>query len=194
MMSDTPSDDDRVPDAEVAVLARLLSDVELRRRFVEDPERVALEITDAPLLVTFLVGLNPAQLEAQAVTLVSKRQHEVSELLPKTWRRLGATAASLFRAYAAGSVWPGGHTRHLQDAEAFARWLTTKADCRPEMAEWNRVRFALSGRRAEIRFVRGRGARCGFQLLFRHSNGCLRELVLGLGRPIGNSGESNLPK
>ena len=193
-MSDTPSDDDRVPDAEVAMLARLLSDVQLRRRFVDDPGAVALEMTDDPSLVEFLVSLDPAQLEAQAETLVLKRQHEVSALMPKTWQSLGATVVSLFRAYAADSVWPDGHTRHLQDAEAFGRWLATQTDRQPVMAEWNRVRFALSRRRAEVRFVHSGGARCGIQIMFRHSNGRLRDFVLGVRLPFANSGESNLPK
>jgi hypothetical protein len=169
--------------SEVALLSRLLSDSQLRQRFREDAQSVALELADDEADVTFLLAIDHAQLEAQAETLVSKRQHEVAQLLPLTWKQLGQEAAGLFRTYAAESAWPEGHTRHLGDAIEFGLWLSRRSQHEPVGSEWNRIRFAASGRRLAARIVRDRRVRFGLQILVRQRNGRIRQLVLQLGLP-----------
>jgi len=176
-MPDVTVPDDSMPDSEVALLTRLLSDSNLRRRFRENAEEVARQLTDEPLLVSFLMSLDHPQLEAQAATLIMKRQHEVAQLLPMTWRLLSKSAPTLFQAYTEESPWPEGHARHLLDAEAFGLWLVTGSHVEPVATEWNRLRFLVSGRRAAIRIARDPATRYRLQILFRGSGGRVRELI-----------------
>jgi hypothetical protein len=94
-MADATGDDDQRSNDEVSLLARLLGDNELRRRFVDDSQRVAQELTDDPASMEFLMRLDPLQLEAQAETLIAKRQHEVAQFLPETWERHGLVVQGL---------------------------------------------------------------------------------------------------
>jgi hypothetical protein len=170
-------------DDEVSLLSRLLCDDVLRRRFCDDRDAVAAELTECPSTAAFLTSLNAAQLEAQAETLTRKRQHEVAQILAATWQSLGSRAVSLFETYVAASAWPAGHNRHMLDAEGFGLWLRTQGDCEPVSAELNRVRFAVSGRRFSMGLVRWGVMVSGFQLLFKDSNGQSRDLIIGVGQP-----------
>ena len=167
----------------VTLLSRLLSDSQLRQRFRADPQRVAVELTDDAADVTFLLSLDHGQLEAQAETLVSKRQHEVAQLLPLTWKQLGHEATSLFRAYASKAAWPEGYTRHLCDAVEFGLWLSRRSQHTPVGLGWNRVRFAASSRRLAVRIIRDRRVRCGLQILVRQRSERIRQFVLQPGLP-----------
>lgn len=169
--------------SQVALLSRLLSDSHLRQQFYEDRERVAVELADDDADATFLLTIDPVQLEAQAETLISKRQHEVAQLLPLTWKQLGHDAADLFRAYAAESAWPEGHTRHLLDAVEFGLWLSRRSQHKPVGLEWNRTRFAASDGDLAAHFVHERPMRFGLQILFRQRSGQIRQLVLRLSLP-----------
>lgn len=169
------SDVDSTDVTEVAVLSRLLTDAALRRRFAEDPARVAEELTSDTEQLAFLSSLDATQLEAQAETLIGKRRHEVAQILPQTWRQLGTAAADLFQSFVDASPWPEGHRRHLVDADAFAGWLVEQTPRRPIQSEWNRIRFILSARRMSVNFVRDRPGPCGLQILWRHRNGRLQQ-------------------
>ena len=105
-MAEVASDDDEYYGEEVSLLSLLLGDVELRRRFIGNSQQVARELTDDPATIEFLMKLDHLQLEKQAESLVSKRQHEVAALMPVTWQQLGGTAVSRFRNFAAESSWP----------------------------------------------------------------------------------------
>lgn len=178
-MGDANIDDDQNSNDEVSLLARLLGDAEVRRRFVGDSQLVARELTDDPATVEFLMRLDHLQLESQAETLVAKRKHEVSQLLPETWERLGSSSASLFKSYAAESIWPDGHDRHLKDAESFGSWLVGRARSELVMTELHRVRFLLSRRRLSVRIVRGGLIGFRVQILFRDRSAHVHELILG---------------
>jgi len=102
------------------VLARLLSDANLRAEFASD--RVGFCAAYPVDTRTSLLQLDCAALERQARTLLSKRLHEVGLLAPRTCALCGPNLAQLFDKYAQGS-WPTSHLRHLVDAVQFARWL-----------------------------------------------------------------------
>lgn len=178
-MADATGNDDQHANDEVSLLARLLGDNALRRRFVADSQQVTRELTDDPDCTEFLASLDHLQLVNQAETLIAKRQHEVAQLLPETWKRPGGISASLFKSYAAESEWPGGHNRHLKDAESFGTWLVGRAKGELVMTELHRVRFLLSRRRLAVRIVRGCLTGFRIQILFRQRSGHLRELTLG---------------
>lgn len=178
-MGDATGDDDQHSNDEVSLLARLLGDAELRRRFVGDSQQVARELTDDPPTIEFLMKLDHVQLESQAETLVAKRKHEVSQLLPETWERLGSSSASLFKSYTTKSIWPDGHDRHVKDAQSFGSSLVGRARGELVMTELHRVRFILSRRRLFVRIVRGGLIGFRIQILFRGRSGHLRELILG---------------
>lgn len=182
-MADATDADDQHSNDEVSLLARLLGDSELRRRFVGDSQRVARELTNNPATIEFLMRLDPLQLKNQAEALVAKRQYEVSQRLPETSKRLGCSEASLFKSYAAESPWPDGHDRHLKDAESFGNWLVGRAKGELVTTELYRVRFLLSRGRIAVRIVHGGLIGFRIQILFRQRNGHLRELILG---PINN--------
>lgn len=178
-MGDARIDDDQNSTDEVALLARLLGDAELRRRFVGDSQLVARELTDDSATIEFLMRLDHRQLENQAETLVAKRQHEVAELLPETWQQLGRTAISRFRNYVAESSWPDGHTRHIRDADAFAGWLFDQQIRELEIAEWNRLRFRLTERRLTLRIVTNGLILPRLQILLRKRDGRIVESLWG---------------
>lgn len=160
-------------------LARLLADPQLRGAFRRDPEGTAGRL-GAPELS----AVDPDALERQAETLVEKRRHEASKLLPRTFETLGPSARRIFADHAA-RFWPGGSRRHVEDAAAFGRFLRGHPGlCR---SEWNRVRFALEGRRWAIRLVpdarvRGRD-RAALQVLWRDRRGGVQSAALWLGLP-----------
>ena len=106
-----------------AILARLLTNRSLREAFLEAPQVVASELTDQSDVQAFLLQLAPENLQAQAESLISKRQGEVATLIPATWQFLGATAVQHFADYANRSEWPRGYRRHLLDALAFCNYL-----------------------------------------------------------------------
>ena len=167
-----------------AALADLLSDPALRRAYADDPAAVARQLgvgdADRP---AFLV-LDRQGLEAQANSLVNKRLHEVTGLLPVTFTRLGAEAGRLFRAYA-DTQWPEGHTRHVTDAVSFCQYLKiiglSDKVCGLEL-QW--LTFRLSKRRISITWVndipvRDR-LRPGLQILVRKPNRDIWQSVLFL--------------
>ena len=178
-MADAVGDDTQRSNNEVLLLARLLGDAELRRRFAGNAQQVARVLTDDPDSIDFLTRLDSLQLESQAETLITKRQFEVAELLPTTWQRLGRAAASHFRNYAGESGWPEGYNRHIRDAHTFACWLSGRQLGELDIAEWNRIRFRLTERRLAIRIVL-----CGLmlprlQILFQKQDGRIREVIWG---------------
>ena len=158
------------------VLGRLLSDSVLRAEFRRDPDATARALD------VELSGIDPEDLEHKARTLLDKRFHEVSALLPRTMDALGPDAARIFREHAEG-FWPQGHRRHAEDAVAFGRWLKARRLPRSR-SELNRLYFALSGRRFSLglvddAWVEGR-ARWALQVLFRR-RGVVRSVAIYLG-------------
>ncbi len=158
------------------VLGRLLSDPALRAEFRRDPDATALALD------VELSGIDPEELDHQAATLVDKRFHEVSALLPRTISALGPDAARIFREHADG-FWPVGHRRHAEDAVAFGRWLEVRRLPRSQ-SELRRLRFALSGGRLSLGFVNdawvGGRSRRALQVLFRR-RGVVRSVAIYLG-------------
>ena len=158
------------------VLGRLLSDPALRAEFRRDPEATAR------LLDADLSGLDPAELEHQAETLVVKRFSEVSKILPCTIALLGGDAERVFRAHAA-LFWPEGHRRHAEDAAAFGRFLEER-ELPFRRSELNRLRFAIGRGRVAFRFVPdawvGGRARRALQVLYRR-RGAVRSVAIYLG-------------
>ena len=95
-VNDGKQSDSKDSDANVALLAQLLSDRQLRIRFRENVDDMVRELTDDQAGRAFLRSLDHRLLEAQAETLITKRQHEVAQLLPLTWKQLAESAPSLF--------------------------------------------------------------------------------------------------
>jgi hypothetical protein len=139
-----------VPD-QVGLLAQLLGSSRLRRLLAVDPPMLSRVLSASAEESAWLAGLDLAQLESQADTLIAKRLSEVAALLPLTMAALGSQAAELFTQHA-GESWPDGHRRHLRDAAWFAVYLRSHGyDSAVSSDEVRRVELRL--RRA------GRGAR-----------------------------------
>lgn len=173
----------RSADATVSLMSRLLSDAELRRQFHEDRQSVVARLTDDPEAMAFLESVDSQQLDAQAETLISKRQHEVAELMPQTWLKLSDDAGPLFRNYVEQAPWPEGHLRHVLDALEFATWLSHSQHA-VVGSERNRITFAASDGRFSIRLLRNDTVLFGVQILMRQRSGRIRQSVLGLRWPL----------
>jgi hypothetical protein len=132
-------------------LARLLTDRALRLRFTADALQVARELELAPHEVAILCGVDPAELEAQAQTLLDKRRSEATRIVPRTWQLLGSAGTALFEEYAT-SYWPTGHLRHPSDALAFLRYLADRG-LTYDRLELLRIETRLSGRSHRIGIV-----------------------------------------
>lgn len=153
----------------VTAQARLLSDSALRAEFRNDPggvaNRLGIPIAEQP---DFL-KLDPAQLEAQANGLITKRMHEVRRLLPITFANLGERGEKLFLDYVE-SFWPEGHHRHLLDAVKFAAHLRSKKIEGLCGSEINYLKFIQQPKivRLHLTILRQPGKRSqpGLQILF----------------------------
>jgi len=168
-----------MPSDLTTVLGRLLAEPELRAEWRRDPESTARTLDADPAV---LASLDPVELEHQAETLVEKRFHEVTRLLPRTIAMLGVDAAAIFRDHAA-RFWPEGHRRHADDALTFGRRLEEHR--RPHSpSELHRLRFARGERRFSAAFVKdawvGGRTRCALQVLYRRG-GAVRSFALYLG-------------
>ena len=165
------------------LLARLLSDASLRAEFVAQPVEVAERLTADESVRAMLLQLDRDQLAAQADGLIDKRRHEVVELLPVTFSRLGLERGRQLFAEFAGGFWPTGHDRHQQDAVAFGEFLLICASMQISRPELNWLRFVSGVSRLSIHFstdLQIRGLRhAGFQICYRRGGQC-GSIVTGL--------------
>ncbi|MDH5327319.1 MAG: hypothetical protein OEZ68_11625 [Gammaproteobacteria bacterium] len=139
------------PDSAVGALAVLLSDRDLRQRFVENPLSV-LPLWSLPESEQkMLLQLRADQLNIQAAILIRKRLREVAKWIPLTIEGLGADAYALFDQYAE-CYWPHTHRRHQEDAKRFCEHLKTKG-YPYNRSEYNRVRFENSSRRCAVTYA-----------------------------------------
>ena len=149
---------------------RLLIDANLRCRFRSNPDSVAHELAIGDSEKRLFVSLDPAELEAQAESLIRKRFHEVQQRLPKTCDGMGEHRLNVFRRYAR-QHWPTGHERHHTDAVEFGAYLQGLRTGLLFVPEWNRERFTLSRKRWCVNLLRPNGnwvtRRFGIELLFR---------------------------
>lgn len=160
-----------------SVLAALLSEPALRAEFRRDPRAFARELSEEQQ--EELLSLSPDELDLQGEALVAKRRHEVAQLAPATFARLGSAAAERFACYAA-THWPRGHRRHVADAAAFLEFLDARGP-RPWRFELARLRFVLGRRRFAMHRARipvPGGERAVLQVLVRTRRG-VREALLG---------------
>ena len=150
------------------------------RLAMKDPAETARQLSiDNHDLTTFL-SMDFDRLQAQAQTLLNKRFHEVTRIIPETTGRLGTEGKALFHAYAL-TYWPKGHTRHLSDALEFCNYLFKHAGPRPCRAELHRLRFGSSHRRLALHlvgdFVVDGRPRRALQILYRTRDGSPRQVA-----------------
>ena len=137
----------------VEAMGLLLRDRELRIRFKNDREATLKEIDIAPEQRSFVSALDPKQMEAQAESLLRKRQNEVSRLIPQTWSRLGDRADITFRLYVDQSPWPTGHRRHLTDASTFCHFLRDSDASEYLRSEHQWISFLANDRSFSVRLL-----------------------------------------
>jgi hypothetical protein len=105
------------------ILARLVTEPDLRDRFLDDPVKAAdTQGWDAEL-ARALSTISGSGLRHYGDALLNKRAREAARCLPLTCRALGyARFCALFRDHAAGTTTQGPR-RHRDDAMAFAAAL-----------------------------------------------------------------------
>lgn len=107
------------------LIARLATDTELHKKFVENPIDVGAGFGVQAGEACALALETAALLEPFARSLVGKRLNEVRKLLPRTSATMGGRFGSLFRSFAPSFV-PQGVKKHVLDAIAFAEYLEAK--------------------------------------------------------------------
>ena len=165
-------------------LARLLTDATLRDTYRQDRRLAAQRLSVGRGDIDAFCSLDPTGLDNQAKTLLKKRFHEASRILPETCSRLGQDARTWFWKYAQ-THWPEGHRRHLEDAVCFCDFLIDTDNRNVCQSELNRLRFALEGRRLAVHLVRdllviGGRRRRAIQILYRSRDGTPRQFAFYL--------------
>ena len=162
-------------------LGRLLSDPALRREFARNRVVMAQRLAVRDVDLAAFLSLDAEGLETQAQTLLSKRLYEVGRLLPATFEQLGAHGRTYFLEYA-NKRWPKGHSRHIDDAAGFCRYLGEIGVSNLCRAEFNRVRFMIGGQRFSVHIVQDfpmkNGRRTALQLFFRRRDRSIRQAAL----------------
>jgi hypothetical protein len=168
----------------ITALGRLLRDGTLRDAFAASPEAVATQINLRQSDCPAFLQLVPEDLEFQARILLRKRLEQVRPLLPETVWRLGEHCWPQFLAYALTN-WPDDSRAALQDAFQFCQCLRQPHPQWVCPSEWNRLRFALSGKHLSFQVlgrqsIRGKW-RPQLQIFFRGRTPRWREWVFHLG-------------
>lgn len=104
------------------LLAQLLTDANVRERWLENPSQAGNALALSPEDVTALASLPAPLLQRQAQALLSKRRLELKKLLPLTFRCLGPHGEFLHDHFAQ-HFFPDGFNPHRSEALAFAHWL-----------------------------------------------------------------------
>ena len=127
-------------------LARLYTDEEVLKQFLEDPVLFTRELSTE--IAAFLQALDKTQLAHFASSLRSKRAREASEMAPMLLHVFGASYWSYFSSFARQALSMGPH-KPAADAMAFCDFL---AGCREledkfrEAARYERLRLGLTMR------------------------------------------------
>ncbi len=138
----------------VNVLARLLADPALRRRFESSRESVLNELGLDEQEAQALCQLDLATLNRQAESLIRKRHAEVARLLPATWKQGGDEIVTAFADYARQAPWPEGHQRHWLDAASFCRYLNSRDASPVVVSEQHWINFVVGDKHREVRTFR----------------------------------------
>ena len=102
------------------ILARLVTEPDLRDRFLDDPAKAAATERWDTEMVRAISTISTSGLRHYGDALLNKRAREAGRCLPLTCRAPGYSRFhELFRAYAAGTT-THGPKRHRDDAIAFA--------------------------------------------------------------------------
>jgi hypothetical protein len=133
------------------LLARILTDENLRREFQSAPEKIGLLNNLEESEIEQLKQIVPAELNFFSRSLVHKRRHEVEKFLPLTRRALGKDFAEYFDEFA-NQFLPSSIKKHLEDAIEFSRFLRKKKiehEWAKDLAEYEIAlrEFNFSGRR-----------------------------------------------
>ncbi|HWS52802.1 MAG TPA: hypothetical protein VN228_01635, partial [Pyrinomonadaceae bacterium] len=107
------------------ILARLASDDELRRRFVDDPFALGRELGLSAVESRQLKREAASRFDSFAATERERRFVEIGKLFPLTRRVLGGRFAAHFRRFAAQHA-DGGIERMFDDALDFADYLDAR--------------------------------------------------------------------
>ena len=165
----------------ISVFGRLLREGALRDAFAADPRAVADNMGLGESDHLALLRLCPNDLEFQARVLINKRFDTVRKMLPETCVLLGENARPAFHRYAR-EYWPSIENQTVDDADKFCAFLDRQFPVGFRKAEWNRVRFARSGARLALHWVRrtspGNASCPAVQILFRIRAGAWREIFL----------------
>jgi hypothetical protein len=162
----------------ITAFGRLLRDGNLRDAFAMNPEAVAAQVRLRPSDLPSWLQLAPADVEAQAVTLLRKRLDLVKYFAPETCRQPGEKLWPAFLGYSRAN-WPPEGCAKFFDAFQFCQHLKSLAPGTVATVEWNRLEFALSKRRMAIHYVRpptaGKQPRRGIQFFVRGPRQSWRE-------------------
>lgn len=132
-----------------SALAKLLTDPELRQRFLSEPDAAGRELGLDEHEIEDAIGVAESGLGTFADSLVWKRLREVEKLLPITKRITGDEFRRLFFEFAP-SFNPQTVKKHYEDAVGFSRFIEVQDSPGPARAaakfERTRLTFFNEGR------------------------------------------------
>ena len=126
----------------IDAITLLLSNPEERSLFFEN-RRSWIDKKDIPNdEVYILEGIVESELKMQAKLLLDKRQNEVSELIPETWKKLNDKGPELFKQYAEHN-WPDGPKKLFIDAKDFLNYLMSIEPESVSGKDWSLINIRL---------------------------------------------------
>jgi hypothetical protein len=105
-------------------LAQLYTSVELREKFLANPQEVAIEFGLTGLDIEHLTALSAFHLREFAGSLQHKRLGEVRKILTFTEKSLKTKFSELFLEFT-NNYLPSGIKKHRDDAVAFAKFIAS---------------------------------------------------------------------
>jgi hypothetical protein len=118
------------------ILARIVTEPDLREQFLDDPAGVAGSQGWETELARGLATVPPDRLRHYGESLINKRCREAARCLPLTLKALGRPRfRALFHEYARVTT-TRGPARHRDDAIAFAALLRSKGSDPPQHPVW----------------------------------------------------------
>ncbi len=115
------------------VLAQLYTNVELREKFLANPQQIATEFGLNSVDIEHLTALSAFHLREFANSLQHKRLGEVSKILILTEKSLKTKFAELFLEFTSNYL-PSGIKKHRDDAIAFAKFIASPIH--KDILEW----------------------------------------------------------
>jgi hypothetical protein len=134
------------------LLARLYTDEQFRRDFLNEPLKIGAENNLNEAEIVELTKVMPEELNFFSESLFVKRLREVEKLLPLTHKVLTKDFQTNFREFT-NNYNPQSVKKHLEDAIEFCKYLQTKQIETKDAAKFEQAKLEVFGYGKSFKFV-----------------------------------------